>query len=318
MKKSFKNFLTACFMMVFALVLVPAGKAEAAYGLKQVNPQATTATVQWDAQDKATCYKVYEGATYSEMALVATLPATQTTYTFTGLKAGDVINYVRVEYEYPNFNNTGFYTSTAGTAYDVKTLPGKVSGVKQEQWWYYNKIVDVKWDKMPCADEYEWIARTSSGKKKASGTVSAYSAKASINKISNSSIYTLQVRAVTVINGERYYGDMSKKAYCLSQPRMKSIKVSGGKLTIKWAKVSGATGYDIYVSTKPKSGYKRVKSVGKSTFSVSIKKFSGKKISAKKKYYVYIAAKKKVGKTTHTSGKLYYYDSKNMRMNWFV
>lgn len=129
---------------------------------------------------------------------------------------------MKVEYDYSSAYSSTIYHSTVGSLYDAVTLPGKVTGLKQERWYYF------------------------------------------IN----------QFNAV-------------------------------------WTKQEGATGYDVYVSTKPTTGYKRVKSVGKSTYSATISKLSGKKFSSKKKYYVYIVTKKKVGKVTHKSGRLYYWNTKS-------
>jgi hypothetical protein len=127
----------------------------------------------------------------------------------------------------------------------------------------------------------------------------------------------MQVRAYTTLNGQTYYGDWSDAAYFFTQPRITKAKVSGNKLTVKWKKVGGATGYDIYVSTKPTTGYKKVKSVSAKASSVTLTKLKGKKISSKKKYYVYIATKKKTSTGTYTSGKLYYWNTKNSSFGYF-
>lgn len=67
------------------------------------------------------------------------------------------------------------------------------------------------------------------------------------------------------------------------------------KLAIKisWKKVSGATGYDIYLYTKKKGTYKKVASVSGKKKSATIQKY-GKKSIQKKTYYYYVVAKKKV------------------------
>ena len=88
-------------------------------------------------------------------------------------------------------------------------------------------------------------------------------------------------------------------------------------VTLKWAKINGATSYDVYVSTSKTKGYKKVKTVGKSKSSVTIKKFKGKKIKKSKKYYVYVAAAKKVGKKRYDSGRLYYWNSKDTKYGYF-
>ena len=130
-------------------------------------------------------------------------------------------------------------------------------------------------------------------------------------------VYNIRVRAYADIAGQRLYGDWSDLCYCFTQPRLKSLKVSGNKLTVSWGKVAGATGYDVYVSTKPKTGYKKVKSVGKNVSSLSITKLKGKSISSKKKYFVYVETKKKVNGQVNKSGRLYYWNTKNKSYEYF-
>ena len=121
----------------------------------------------------------------------------------------------------------------------------------------------------------------------------------------------------STICGQTYTTPWSSYAYCFTQPRIKSVKVSGNKLTVKWDKINGATSYDVYVSTKKTTGYKKVATVGKSKSSATIKKFKGKKFKSSKKYYVYVAAAKKVGKKRYDSGRLYYWNSKSSGYGYF-
>lgn len=69
--------------------------------------------------------------------------------------------------------------------------------------------------------------------------------------------------------------------------KVKQLKPKAGKkkATIKWKKVSGASGYQIQMSKKKKSGYKTVKKVGSSK-----SKYVKKKLKSKKKYYFRVRA----------------------------
>ena len=318
MRKSLKNVLKGCLVAAAAFLLLPGAKAEAS--VVQTGATTNSATVRWDAPSSSyyevTQYRVYVGTDYQNTVLWRSFPAGTTSCTITGLPSG-VKKYVKVEYTYRSKGSTSSntYTSIAGSAYDVKTLPGKVTGVKQDRWYYFVLSFYATWNKMEAADGYEYVVRTSSGKVFRKGDTGSNYNQISVNKISNEVIYTVQVRAYTKLNGAKYYGAWSDPGYFFTQPRVTSVKAANKKLTIKWKKVSGATGYDVYVSAKPKSGYKKVKSVGKGKSSVTITKFKGKKISSKKTYYVYVATKKKVGKTTYTSGKLYYWSVKGTKFN---
>lgn len=314
MKKLLRNLLTGCLLVMLTLVLVPSAKADAA--VKQTGITANAVTVKWDAERNATRYVVYVGSSSSKCSQYAVLSPTQTSITISGLPAG-CERYVKVTYDWKSSSSTGkIYTdSFAGSVYAV-TLPGKVTNLKQEKWWYLAKSFDAVWDEQEGVTGYEYVVKTNKGKVKAQGK-KTYSGGnyLSVDKISNSVVYTGQVRAYTVINGQTYYGPWSDVAYFFTQPQLSKAKVSRNKLTVKWKKVAGASGYDVYVSTKATSGYKKVKSVSSKKSSVTLTKFNKKKFSSKKKYYVYVAAKKKTKSGTYTSGKLYYWCTKNFRAN---
>ena len=77
------------------------------------------------------------------------------------------------------------------------------------------------------------------------------------------------------------------------------LKAGKKTLTASWKKVAGATSYTVYVSTKQKSGYKKVTTTKKESYKIT--KYGKKKLSSNKKYYVYVVANTKVGKTTYKS-----------------
>lgn len=87
------------------------------------------------------------------------------------------------------------------------------------------------------------------------------------------------------------------------------ITVSGkGVLTLKWGKVEGADGYEVYVRADNKSIFKKVTATVKSgsTTTMKLKKLNGRKISASKQYSFAVKAYKMVsGRKTYiaTGGK---------------
>ena len=276
-----------------------------ASSLVQTNLTTNSITISWQPEPEAIKYNVYLRNDSYDSVLYTTLPANKTSVTISNLPAGSE-KYVTVKYVYLNYNNEESERNVDSGNY--KTLPGKVTNVRQDRWWYFIETLDATWDKQSGVDGYEYIIKTTKGKTVKIG--SGYGVSVSC-LVSNKKICTVQVRAYSTINGQKYYGQWSDKAHCFTQPRVKSIKKSGKKITVKWGKVEGATGYDIYISTKPKTGYKKVKTVKANKNSYTITKIGKKKLSAKKKYYVYIATVKKVGGRRYDSGKLYYWDTKS-------
>ena len=64
-------------------------------------------------------------------------------------------------------------------------------------------------------------------------------------------------------------------------PKISKVTAGKKKATVKWSKVTGATGYEIYMSTKKSSGYKKV---GTNTKNNKIS-YTKTKLKRKKKYY---------------------------------
>ena len=297
-----------------------------ASGVTQTAVKATTIPIKWDkpsySSETVTAYYVFAGNDYNSAKQIAKLPATTTSYNVPA--AAGTTKYIMVKYDYKTTYGSKIYTSSVGSLYEGVTLPTKVTGVRQDKWWYYALASDVKWTQVPGAKGYEIQAFNSKGKmvksdKAYSSTKPSYSLGKLANgkRISNNSIYTFRVRAYTELNGSKYYGPWSDPAYLFTSPTITSFKRSGSKLKIKWDKVDGATSYSIYISTKAKSGYKKVKTVSAKKSSVTIKKFNKKKISKKKKYYCYVVTNKKVKGVTYPSGSEYYWKVGSASRNWF-
>ncbi len=87
------------------------------------------------------------------------------------------------------------------------------------------------------------------------------------------------------------------------------MTLKGGKLSIKWNKVSGVSGYYVYASTSRNSGYKKVKTISSnSKKQPSAKfKFANKKFSKNKTYYICVTAYKKVNGSIKESAGHYVY-----------
>ena len=153
----------------------------------------------------------------------------------------------------------------------------------------YNKIA-VKWNAFDAAKSYE-VYRADKGstdfkliKTTEAGTTSISDTTVKINKA-----YDYKVRAVGTVKGEPVYGEDSNVLTVtakLPAPKFKTPKRYKKKITVKWAKVSGASGYVIYRATKADGKYKKIKTIKKG----STVKYVNKKLKRHKKYYYKIRA----------------------------
>ena len=108
-------------------------------------------------------------------------------------------------------------------------------------------------------------------------------------------VYGVRIRGCR--DGE--YGEWSDRSFVVKQPKTQARNYKGA-IQIKWQKLKGVSGYDIYLSKKQNRGYKKVASVNAKTTLKTIKKLGKKKLK-KGTYYYYVVAKKKVGKKTYKS-----------------
>lgn len=315
MKKILKTL--TFFVMVFVLSIsvktgnITANAAVALSNLTQTEAGKSSMKLSWEvsvtgSSAAPTGYTVsyYEYGTSSDTKKIAGTTS-DTSYTIKGLKGGTKYN---VEVEPVVAEGLIAYPVRK---YDAVTLPDKMTGLKQDKWWWYSKKLDIKWSRQSAADGYEVVLYDNNGKKvKTNQIKTGFAISTSFSKMQRK-VYTVKARSYMKFNGKTYYSSWSS-IKCMAQAEVTKAKVSGNKLQVKWKKTSGATGYVVYASTNAYKGYKKVKTVGKNTTSVSVSKLSGKKFSSKKTYYVYVVTKSK----NNNSGVVYYWNTKNTFQGW--
>lgn len=96
--------------------------------------------------------------------------------------------------------------------------------------------------------------------------------------------YKVKVRAYIQKDDEIFYGTYSallSVATASKAPEITTVKKGKKQVVIRWKKVKQASGYEIYMSTKKKNGYKKIATVKKA----SSVKYTKKKLKTGKKYY---------------------------------
>ncbi len=281
--------------------------------LKQTAATTNSMTFSWDAVTGATGYYVYQeidnSGTPKLVATVATNKATiknlknSNDYEFHvySYKKGDT--YTAVSYSYD-----GLYS------YDLKLLPGKINPNKVTNSGFYSSLKKVYFDyaKAPYTDGYE-IRVYAYNKNKVVSKVVTTSAYTDLKNIKPNMFYKFKIRGYSIIDGQKKFGAWSNFKYISHQPDVISANQVGSKkqAKIKWDTVKGATNYTVYMSTKQKSGYKKVATTKKT--SVVVKKLGKTNLKKNKTYYVYVVANRKVGKTTYTSDATYCWNFKLRR-----
>ncbi len=162
---------------------------------------------------------------------------------------------------------------------------------------YNYKTIQVKWNKISGVSGYQ-IYRASSkrGSYKRVKTAGAGTTSFKNTRLKPGKRYYYKIRAY---KGNTIYPFSSTSAESAKPKAPSNIRTVVGKrkIIVRWKKVSGVSGYQIYRSAKKSGKYKRIKTVGRGT-----SKFTNKRLKRGKRYYYKVRAYKKVrGKKIYSS-----------------
>lgn len=150
----------------------------------------------------------------------------------------------------------------------VIVSPSKITGVYRDSSKASTSSLYISWNQLDSVSGYTiYCYDTKSKKYSAVKTVNSNTQETTIKntKIGGSSksltggkTYKLKIAAYITVDGTKYYGPMSDSISCAtspSKPKLTTIKYSKGKVSLNWNKVSGATGYKVYVKSPYNSDY---------------------------------------------------------------
>lgn len=238
---------------------------DAVTGLTQSKSDTKSISVSWTGVKNADGYEV----TFVDGKTETKSDTTKNDISFSSLKAGSVYT-VKVK-AYIKSGNTKLYGKeavlTVTTMFDKK--PASVKAAQSAK----NKA-KLTWKKAAGASGYEIYMKTGKGSYKKVSTVKGAS-KVSYTKsgLKKNKTYTFQIRAYKTVGTTIVYSDyQTAKAVTiktwLAKPASFKVKKSGSAAKISWKKVSGASGYEVFMKTG-KGKYKKVgtvKGASKKTF----------------------------------------------------
>lgn len=282
-----------------------------------MRPVITTATLDtsislsWNPTDGATSYELKNGYANDFLFLTTTVPSA----TITGLAPGTwygvdiypvrtsasgykayseyVHNYLLTSGQSLSTTNTGTVTAPATPSTANFGTSGASSSTFTLGFWAQ--------DPNRKSNGYEVEVRKIKGNKVVS-TIDSTSTYSRSIKVSKNTPYKYRVRLYAVSNGTKLYSGWSSYRYfCIQKVTGKkhySTRSKWAKIKLKWGKVTGASGYTVYMSTSRDGKYKKVKSLGKKAKSVTLTKYGKSKLNKNKTYYIKVVAKVKDGKKT--------------------
>ena len=272
-------------------------------GLQQTAATLNSVTISWAPAAGAVGYAVCD---YSTGSLVLVAQVTETSYTFTNLAENTAALIIVMPVDAAN--NLGAASGQYGSV-AVYTQPTKIPKVD-----YYNQAfagknkLTVGWSASPIAEGYDVVLYDRKGNVKQKATLGwkqndvygVYSTK--FSKSNTQNIYKVVITPyITIKNGTEKVNGAKSTFYAVPQARRtsKDSDIGINSFNLKWKKVNGATKYEVYVSTKKTSGFKKVATVNKNKTSYKITKYKGKTINTlNKKYYIKLVTVAKFGKKT--------------------
>ncbi len=273
--------------------------------LCQTASGATSISMKWNRNPEANAYILEyfkSGALNNKLRIPL---GNVTSYTLTNLQKDSEYSF----FLYP-VNVCPDFRAESGSFDDsdhnCPTLPSKLSGCKA---WYYSPTMnyfELAWNSRPSADGYQyevWSMTGKNGKKLVTNKAGKYSTSTSFvnTKLKKSQFVKARMRAyVELSDGSTKYGPWSNWSYTSRQPDLEIKNVRGGQ-RLTWNKVDGAKNYTIWVSTRAKTGFKKVKTTTKR--SLTVKKCGKSALKSGRTYHYTIVANKKIGKKTYQGSK---------------
>lgn len=184
-----------------------------------------------------------------------------------------VVGYIKVgknKFESP-------YTNTL----NITTKPKKVKNLKVKT--QSTKSITINWSKLTGVTGYKIYSYNYKKKKyEYLGKTSDIAYK--IKKLKVGITYKFKVRAYKTLNNKQSFGDYSASIETSTKtllPENLKLSTKNKKVTVKWKRVAGASGYQIYMSTSKNGKYERIKI----TLKGSTVSYTKTKLKKNKKYY---------------------------------
>lgn len=263
-------------------------------GFKSTARTDTSITLAWSKVTGATGYRVYRYDTATKK-YVAVKTLTGTSFTVSGLKGGTDYKFKINAYRTVD-GKTLWSADTVGT---FTTSVSAVKGLKLVK--RGTNSITFKWSKVSGADGYYIYKYNTKTHKyvKIKDITNAATTKFVSSKLKAGTTYTYRVCAYKKSGTTKLTGKFAtfKNTTRPATPIIR-LKTKSKQAVISWKKISGANGYQIYMSTKKNGKYKKVATV-KSGRKV---RYTKKKLKSGKTYYFKVRAYKTYkGKKVYSS-----------------
>lgn len=267
--------------------------------LKQTASKKTSVSVSWSASAGAGAYDVYVGTSEENMKYNQTVKGTKATIKKLKSNKNYIVKVLPFQVSPSGFRTNGFEKANS----QVRTIPGKVSGLAVSAWNYGSANITVEWKEKENIDGYQ--VKFYNAANKCVKTINTTKETATFKKAEANTNYKVRVRSYITVDGKKKYSAYNTNpVYAISQPQLTALTQHPGKLAIGWNPVEGATSYSVYVTTTNPNypaSYVKLADVDKGVTSYTTSKYGTADITVEENYYVYVVANKKSGSKTYSS-----------------
>ena len=273
---------------------IPKEAPEKVQNVKASSKSYNSIKITWNKAAGADGYKIYRASSKSgKYSAIKTVTSASTlSYTNTGLTTGKTYYYKVRAYTTINGSKVyGSYSSVVSAKPSLSKPTSKVSSLTYSS----NKVT---WNKISGASGYEVYRATSkSGTYSKVKTITSGSTLSYTNTgLTTGKTYYYKVRAYRYVSGKKVYSSYSSIVSAKPSLSKPSLYLSAGskKAYVKWSKISGASGYEIYRASSKNGYYSKVKTItsGKTTSYTNSKLTRGKTYYYKVRAYRYVSGKK--------------------------
>lgn len=293
---------------VIEVVTAPSTKPE---NLKHTTSTETSITLAWNSVAGANGYQIKYKNNQASGYMESFVTGNQAVLSSLTSNTEYNVEVYPVRKSAAGFNAVG---RSYGTLYNIPVVPGK--GGKPDCVAYWKNLGEIRADAvtMKSADGYQWeiwTAYQKKGKRLKTQTQTSNAAFIKYKGFKNYNFFKMRTRAYcTNSDGKKIAGSWSDWTYFCPQPEVIKLQSVKSGISVTWNTIKGADKYEVYISSKAKSGFKKCAATQKTT--ATIKKFGKSSLKSGRKYYFYVTAYNKVGK------KLYSGMAGNATVSWSI
>ena len=197
--------------------------------------------------------------------------------------------------------------STCGNSYkDNYKAKLTLSNITKTNFTSSANAVKMSWNKVSGATGYR-VYKYNTSTKKWQTVANTKNTYYTFSKLKSGTTYKFTVRAYRTEGGKTYLSPKYSTFTTSTNPATVNFKLSAGskKATVKWSKVTGATGYKVYYKTSKNGSWKCLKTANNKTTS-----YTKTGLTKGKTYYFTVKAYRTVGGKTYNGS----YTTKNVKI----